>query len=75
MQDATTKDLVFPVAEIVSYLSRNMTLLPGTLILTGTPAGVGFARNPQIFLKPGDRVRVEIDGIGTLENPVIAERG
>ncbi len=75
MQDATTKDLVFPVAEIVSYLSRNMTLLPGTLILTGTPAGVGFARKPQVFLKPGDQVRIEIDGIGTLENPVIAEQG
>jgi 2-keto-4-pentenoate hydratase/2-oxohepta-3-ene-1,7-dioic acid hydratase in catechol pathway len=74
MQDATTKDLVFSVLQIVSYLSRNMTLLPGTLILTGTPAGVGFARNPQAFLKPGDQVRVEIDGIGTLENPVIAEQ-
>jgi 2-keto-4-pentenoate hydratase/2-oxohepta-3-ene-1,7-dioic acid hydratase in catechol pathway len=73
MQDDTTKSLVFPVEEIVSYLSRNMTLLPGTLILTGTPAGVGSTRNPPVFLHPNDRVKVEIEGIGTLDNYVIPE--
>ena len=73
MQEDTTKSLVYPVYDVVSYLSKNMTLLPGTLIITGTPAGVGFARQPQVFLKPNDKVVVEIDGIGKLENTVIAE--
>jgi 2-keto-4-pentenoate hydratase/2-oxohepta-3-ene-1,7-dioic acid hydratase in catechol pathway len=73
MQDARTRNLIFPVYPLVSYLSRQMTLLPGTLIMTGTPEGIGFSRNPPIFLKPGDRIEVEIEGIGTLENPVIAE--
>ena len=73
MQDATTADMIFPVAETVSYLSRNMTLLPGTIIMTGTPPGVGSARKPQIFLKPGDTICVEIEGIATLENNVTAE--
>ena len=73
MQDASTRDLIFAVPNIVSYLSRNMTLLPGTLIFTGTPAGVGCMRTPPIFLKPGDRVVVEIEGIGSLENHVALE--
>ena len=64
LQDDTTSNLVYPVFDVVSYLSQNMTLLPGTLILTGTPAGVGFARDPQIFLKDGDKVIVDIEGIG-----------
>lgn len=74
MQDGRTRDLIFPVYSLVSYLSRQMTLLPGTLIMTGTPEGTGFSRNPSIFLKPGDRVEVEIEGIGILENPVTAEK-
>ena len=53
--------------------SRNMTLLPGTLIITGTPAGVGLAREPQVFLKPNDKIVVEIEGVGKLENTVIVE--
>ncbi len=74
MQDGNTKDLIFPVPQIVSYLSHQMTLLPGTLIMTGTPAGVGFSRQPPVFLKPGDVIEVEIEGIGILTNPVVAEQ-
>jgi 2-keto-4-pentenoate hydratase/2-oxohepta-3-ene-1,7-dioic acid hydratase in catechol pathway len=74
MQDGNTRDLIFKVPAIVSYLSRQMTLLPQTLIMTGTPPGVGFARKPPVFLKPGDRIEVEIEGIGTLINPVSGER-
>ena len=73
MQDDTTSHLIYSVYEIVSYLSQNMTLLPGTLLLTGTPAGVGLARNPQVFLKNGDTVIVQIEGIGCLENTVTSE--
>ena len=73
MQDDSTKNLVCPVYDVVSYLSRNMTLLQGTLIITGTPAGVGFARKPQVFLKPNDTVVVEIEGVGKLENTVTGE--
>jgi 2-keto-4-pentenoate hydratase/2-oxohepta-3-ene-1,7-dioic acid hydratase in catechol pathway len=72
MQDGHTGDMIFPVARLISHLSRDTTLFPGTLILTGTPAGVGFTRQPPVFLAAGDRVRVEISGIGTLENPVVA---
>jgi len=71
MQDSNTSDLIFSVAELVSYLSRCMTLLPGTVITTGTPGGVGFARKPPIFLRPGDVVEVEIGGVGMLRNPVV----
>jgi len=70
MQDATTASLIFPVAELVSYLSHQFTLLPGTVICTGTPAGVGFARDPQVFLRPGDTILVEVEGVGELSNPV-----
>ena len=71
MQDATTADMVFTVAELIEYLSRDMTLLPGTVIMTGTPSGVGFARNPPVYLKPGDSLELRIDNIGVLRNPVI----
>ena len=71
MQDSNTNQLVFPVDEIVSYLSRIFTLEPGDLIFTGTPPGVGMARKPPVWLQPGDIVEVEIDGLGTLRNPVI----
>jgi len=73
MQDASTSDLIFPVPYLVSYLSHQFTLLPGTVILTGTPAGVGFTRTPPRFLRDGDSVTIEIEGIGQLTNPVVAE--
>lgn len=72
MQDGNTDDLIFSVSELISHLSHSLTLLPGTVILTGTPSGVGFARSPQVFLRPGDVVEIEIDGIGVLRNPVVS---
>ena len=72
MQDSTTSKMAFSVAELVAFLSTGMTLMPGDVIMTGTPAGVGFARDPEIFIKPGDEVTVEIEGLGTLTNPVEA---
>ena len=71
MQSHTTADMIFSVAKIISFLSQDTTLLPGTVILTGTPQGVGVARRPPLFLKPGDEVVVEIEKIGKLGNPVI----
>ena len=70
MQDGNTVDMIFPVARLIAELSRGTTLRAGTLILTGTPSGVGFGRTPQVFLKDGDVVEVEIEGLGTLRNPV-----
>ncbi len=72
MQRGNTRDMIFDCATLISYLSHQFTLLPGTLICTGTPAGVGFARVPPIFLKSGDQVEIRVEGIGTLANPVIA---
>ncbi len=74
MQDANTSDMIFPVFELIEFLSQGMTLLPGTVILTGTPSGVGFIQKPPIYLKPGDKVEVIIERIGTLSNPVVAEK-
>ena len=74
MQDANTSDMIFTVAELVAGLSTDMTLLPGTVIMTGTPSGVGFARDPKVFLKPGDEVTVEVERIGKLTNPVRGRR-
>jgi 2-keto-4-pentenoate hydratase/2-oxohepta-3-ene-1,7-dioic acid hydratase in catechol pathway len=74
MQCGNTADMIFPVAALIAFLSRDTTLLPGTLILTGTPPGVGFARQPPVFLAEGDRVQVSIDGIGRLDNPVTVSR-
>ena len=68
MQQSNTRQMVFNVRYLIAYLSRMFTLYPGDIILTGTPAGVGHARTPPRFLQPGDSVRVEIEGIGTLEN-------
>ena len=68
MQDSSTSNMVFGVAELVGYLSQTMTLLPGDILLTGTPPGVGAGRDPQIFIRDGDRLTVEIEGIGILEN-------
>lgn len=70
VQSAMIDDMVFPVAELVSILSRFMTLRPGDVIVTGTPAGVGHARKPQLWMKDGDTCEVEIDGVGLLSNPV-----
>jgi 2-keto-4-pentenoate hydratase/2-oxohepta-3-ene-1,7-dioic acid hydratase in catechol pathway len=71
VQDGTTADMIFSVAELIAFLSRDTTLLPGTVILTGTPPGVGVARTPPLFLAPDQRVVVEIEGLGRLENPVV----
>jgi 2-keto-4-pentenoate hydratase/2-oxohepta-3-ene-1,7-dioic acid hydratase in catechol pathway len=73
MQDAGTESMIFDVPAIISELSRSMTLLAGTVILTGTPEGVGFTRQPPIFLKEGDVIDIEIGGIGRLSNPVRCE--
>jgi 2-keto-4-pentenoate hydratase/2-oxohepta-3-ene-1,7-dioic acid hydratase in catechol pathway len=72
LQDANTSLMVFGVAEAIAFLTRVMTLEPGDIIATGTPAGVGMARDPQVWLHSGDVVEVEIDGVGTLRNPVRA---
>lgn len=70
VQDGTTASMIFGVAETIAFLSRIMTLEPGDIIATGTPAGVGMARDPELYLHPGDTVEVEIEGIGTLRNRV-----
>ncbi|QGF23846.1 fumarylacetoacetate hydrolase family protein [Raineyella fluvialis] len=74
MQEANTGDLVFTAARLVAYLSTIITLRPGDLLLTGTPGGVGLARDPQVFLRPGDVVEVEVDGLGRLENHIVPPR-
>ena len=73
MQDCTTGDMVFDVPALIEFLSASKTLLPGTVILTGTPHGVGYARKPPVYLKAGDTVTIEIEGIGALTNPVVDE--
>ncbi len=72
MQDGNTRDMIFPVARTIALISEVMTLEPGDLIITGTPAGVGYARKPPVFLRPGDICEVEIEGIGILRNPVVS---
>jgi 2-keto-4-pentenoate hydratase/2-oxohepta-3-ene-1,7-dioic acid hydratase in catechol pathway len=71
-QDARTPDLIFDIATLIETISAGITLMPGDLIATGTPAGVGIGFTPPRYLQGGDRVRIEIDGIGVLENPVVA---
>jgi len=71
MQDGNTHDLLFDVPTLVSLVSQEITLEPGDLIITGTPAGVGVFRDPPVFLRPGDRVRCEVEGIGSIENPIV----
>ena len=73
VQDWTTSDMIFDVPRLIEFLSGSTTLVPGTVILTGTPHGVGMAAKPPRWLKPGDVVTVEIEGIGHLTNPVVAE--
>ncbi|MGN6725832.1 MAG: fumarylacetoacetate hydrolase family protein [Tepidisphaeraceae bacterium] len=74
MQDSSTADMIYDVASLVSSLSSTLTLRPGSVILTGTPSGVGMGRTPPVWLRDGDQVSVEIEGIGTLSNPCVAER-
>jgi len=73
MQDHTTADMIFDVPALIESLSSTMTIRSGAVILTGTPAGVGMARKPPVWLKEGDRVVVEVEGVGRLENPVVRE--
>jgi 2-keto-4-pentenoate hydratase/2-oxohepta-3-ene-1,7-dioic acid hydratase in catechol pathway len=73
MQDSNTSDMIFDIPAIISNISSSITLLPGTVILTGTPEGVGFARTPPVFLKEGDSVTISIEHIGELTNPVTRE--
>jgi 2-keto-4-pentenoate hydratase/2-oxohepta-3-ene-1,7-dioic acid hydratase in catechol pathway len=70
LQDSSTSRMIFPVTELIAYVSRAITLEPGDLIATGTPSGVGAFRDPQVWLEPGDEVTIEIEGIGALTNPV-----
>jgi 2-keto-4-pentenoate hydratase/2-oxohepta-3-ene-1,7-dioic acid hydratase in catechol pathway len=71
-QDATTAEFIFNIPAIIEWLSLGLTLLPGDIIATGTPAGVGFARTPPEFLKPGDTVQCEVEGVGLIRNRVCA---
>ncbi|MCE0484429.1 MAG: fumarylacetoacetate hydrolase family protein [Methylacidiphilales bacterium] len=73
MQQSNTKDMIFHVAQLIEFLSGSTTLEPNTIILTGTPEGVGMSRKPPVYLKPGDVVEIEIEGIGVLRNPVVEE--
>jgi len=72
MQDSSTDQLIFSIPELIEFLSHSITLEPGDVIATGTPPGVGFARKPPIYLKPGDRMEVDVEGVGVLSNPVEA---
>ena len=71
MQDGTTADMVRDIPTLIAFISTTITLEPGDVIATGTPSGVGVFRDPPVFLEPGDRVRCEIEGIGSVENPVV----
>jgi len=71
MQNGSTRDMIFPVATLIAELSRATTLAPGTVILTGTPSGVGMARTPPVWLKDGDEVEVEVAGLGAIRNRVV----
>lgn len=73
LQESRTSDMIFSCRQLVSFLSRCMTLLPGTVILSGTPPGVGMARHPPVYVREGNEVSVAVEGIGTLANPVVAE--
>jgi 2-keto-4-pentenoate hydratase/2-oxohepta-3-ene-1,7-dioic acid hydratase in catechol pathway len=72
MQDSNTSNQIFGVAEVISFVSQAITLEPGDLIITGTPAGVGAFRKPPVWLQPGDEITIEIDGLGSITNPVVA---
>jgi 2-keto-4-pentenoate hydratase/2-oxohepta-3-ene-1,7-dioic acid hydratase in catechol pathway len=70
MQDANTSDLIFPMAKLIEILSECMTLLPGDVIITGTPSGVGYVRRPPVYMKPGDVIEIEAKGLGILRNTI-----
>ncbi|HZP80669.1 MAG TPA: fumarylacetoacetate hydrolase family protein, partial [Chthonomonadaceae bacterium] len=72
MQDGTNAEWCFPLPRLLAWFAMGITLHPGDVVSTGTPAGIGYFRSPQVFLKPGDICRLEIEGIGALENPVAA---
>ena len=72
MQDSSTANQIFGVAEVIAFVSQAITLEPGDLIITGTPAGVGAFRDPPVWLQPGDEITIEIDGVGSISNPVTA---
>lgn len=74
MQDSTTSELIFRIDQLIAYLSRVFTLEPGDVVLTGTPPGVGFARKPPVYLKPGDVCEVEIEGLGILRNTCVRDQ-
>jgi 2-keto-4-pentenoate hydratase/2-oxohepta-3-ene-1,7-dioic acid hydratase in catechol pathway len=74
VQDANTRDMIFDVATLISVCSEIFALVPGDVIISGTPAGVGFARKPPLFMKQGDTVEVDVPEIGLLSNPVIDEK-
>lgn len=74
VQDANTDDMIYSVADLISIISEAITLEPGDIIVTGTPAGIGMARTPKLYMKPGDLVEVEIEGIGILKNPIVDEK-
>lgn len=73
MQTGNTSTMIFPVAELVSYISKYMTLMPGDVVITGTPPGVGMARNPRVFLKAGDKMVLRVAGLGEQRTTVVAE--
>ncbi len=73
MQTGNTSTMIFSVAYLVSYVSRFMTLMPGDVITTGTPPGVGMARNPRVFLKEGDRLMLTVEGLGEQHHTLVAE--
>ena len=74
MQEANTRDLIFSVVELIEYISAGVTLEPGDVIATGTPSGVGDGRSPKRYLREGDTVDIDVEGVGTLSNPVRNER-
>lgn len=74
MQNANTRDMIFDIATLVAACSEAMALQPGDIIISGTPSGVGLARKPQVWMKPGDVCEVEVEGVGVLRNPVVDER-
>jgi 2-keto-4-pentenoate hydratase/2-oxohepta-3-ene-1,7-dioic acid hydratase in catechol pathway len=71
MQDGTTADMIWDIPSVIAFITNAITLEPGDVIATGTPSGVGVFRDPPVFLEPGDRVRCEVEGIGTVENPIV----
>jgi 2-keto-4-pentenoate hydratase/2-oxohepta-3-ene-1,7-dioic acid hydratase in catechol pathway len=75
VQDGSTADMIFTIADLIAFLSRTITLEPGDIIATGTPAGVGISRDPQILLRDGDLVEVELEGVGVLANRIVAAAG